>query len=452
MSRTNPSSKGSIRQRKQLLTLLIGGCFAALALMPAAAMASFSGSLTESASTLQAAGHPNLTLNTTVSGTEKIRDLNLDLGAGQHFNWEAPTSKCSSSSFGNDSCSSATQVGAVSANIKYGSTNFSVSGTIYQMTPGSNDVAKVGLVLRPPWYLFRPKIYLTGAVTSSTSTSALTFSILNIPSSSGGSITVNSLALTFQSRANSSNSGAYYALNPSKCAAATTTATLTSHNNTQATATASITPTGCESVPFTGSVSAAPDSTTAGASTGLNVTATFPTSDDTIQNSTVSSRQIDLAPDSGLNFPELGVLQENECSQSDLLQDLCGSTAPISDMGDVSSSIPFLPPTATGDVYATHVGNYLQFGIVLRGPRGEKVIVPNGYGTVLDLDENGSSETVRASISGIPQQTVSESTLDFVSPVFSNPDTCQSNPLTSTVNGHSGGSFTDTSYYTTTGC
>ncbi|MGH2906762.1 MAG: hypothetical protein ACRDKI_08320 [Solirubrobacterales bacterium] len=424
---------------------------AVVAIAPAVAQASFGGSLSESASTLQAAGHPNLTYTITPSGTEKLRDVNLAMGAGQHFNWEAPTSKCSSSSFSSDSCANATQVGTTSASITYGGAT-TVPGTIYQLSPSASDTATVGIVLRPPWYLFRPKIYLTANITTSSSTSALSASITNIPNNSGGTITVNSLALTFQARANSSNSGAYFALNPSRCAAATTTATLTGYSNSTAAPTASITPTGCGSVPFSGTVGATPSTTVKSAASGMNVTASFPTSDATIQNSTVKQQTFDLPQGSGLNFPALGVLQNNVCPQADLLQDVCPTTAPGSDMGDVTSSLPFLPPTASGDLYVTSLGNDMRFGVVVRAARGTTVIVPGGYGSVVDTDGDGSSDTIRTSLQNVPEDTVSTSTVNFTSTLFNNPSTCQSNTIHNTTDGWSGSSFNADSYYTTTGC
>lgn len=419
--------------------------------VPATANATFSAALSESASTTQAAGHPNLTFTVTPSGTEKLKDVGLALGDGQHFNWDAATSKCTASQLSSDSCPSASQVGTGSSSIKYTST-YTFTGKIYQMVEGSTDAATMGVVLTPPAFVFKPKIMLTIHATTNQVTAGNILQINNIPNSNSGTITVNSLTLTFASKVNSTQSGKYFSLNPSKCAAATTTATLTGYSSSTATATASITPTNCGALAFGTSTHFSPSTLQHGQPYHFQAGIMLNVDDATVQESTLKKLTIDLPPDSGFNFPVLGEIQDDSCNTTDLLADVCGTTHPDSELGNVSSSYPFMLYDQSGNIYATYVGNSMNFGMVTRGERGTKVIATGGYGTVIDKDGDGIQETIRVSFSNIPQDTLGGSLINITKDALRQPDACQDNTVNLDAEGYSGATSPTTDTFPTIWC
>lgn len=418
----------------------------AIAIAPSGASAAISATATISNSSNQAAGHPNTTVTVTPTG-DKIRDLVMNAAPGILGNPEAGNPKCTAAQFTGDTCPGATQVGTSSASVVLLFT-FNVSGTIYALQPDATDAATLGIILRPP--LGRPKIFLKAHVTIRPADGGLNISVPGIPNKSGSSsITVKKLTFVFRSRGGTSTtSGPYFNNAPHSCTLATSTVQVTSYNNTTGSASASFTPTGCTNVPFTGSLAVNVSNTTAGAATGVSGTFTAPTADATIQNSYVRSMQMLLPEGTGINFPNLNAVPAL-CTAAQLSSDTCPAG---SDIGNVSAAIPFLPPTGTGDIYITGRSSSVQFGFVLRGARGQKLIVSNGSAMAVDIDNDGIADHVRATAPGIPQVPSSSTTLNFVTPLIDNPQTCGSNTVTTTMNSWSGSSLNLTNSYTTTGC
>lgn len=427
-------------------------CLTAVVLAPAAANAAISTTLSVTPSTTQAAAHPNTAVTITPTG-DKIRDVTLDLAPGIVANPESVSVKCTAAQFNADTCAGSTIVGSASTTAK-GCILFICQspespGTIYVLVPDATDAATLGIVSRPAPVLgtAQPKVFMKIHVTVRPLDGGLHNVITGIPNTSGSmAITVTKLVTTFNSRAGTSTtSGPFFFVNPHSCALATSTVTVTSYNNTTGSASSAFTPTGCPSVPFSGTANIQPVNKTAGAPTGINATLTFPTADQTIQSSDMKSTVVTFPNGTGIDFPAIAAVSAL-CTEAQVNTDTCPAG---SDIGNASADSPFLPPMMTGDIYLTGRSSQVQFGVVLRGARGTKVII-KGSSYAVDIDGDGMSDAVRAFFVGVPQQPVTSTTMNFVTQMLDNPATCGAQNITAVLNAHSGAQVTTNSSYTTT--
>jgi hypothetical protein len=289
LSAQSASDRASLRKPVLILAALCAFLIA-MAATPVASNAAISATASISNTSNQAAAHPTTTVTVTPTG-DKIRDLVMNAAPGILGNPESVTTKCTSVQFLGDTCPGSTKVGTSSSSVVLIFT-LTVNGTINALTPDVGDAATLGITLRPPLGL--PKIFLTAHVTIRPTDGGLNIAVSGIPNKSGSSnITIKNLKFVFNSRAGTSTTtGAFFNNTPHSCTLATSTVQVTSYNNTTGSASASYTPTGCTTVPFTGTLTTDVDNKQAGAATGVSGTFVASTADAATQNSYVRTLQM----------------------------------------------------------------------------------------------------------------------------------------------------------------
>lgn len=475
-----------VKARRGVLTLLCAFAFAlvALAAMPNGANAAFSVSgFQYTNSTNQAGAHPNTTIafNRNGSESEDLRDVLLDLPTGVFPNPEsAGVTKCTEAQFNADSCPNATQVGTITANIKALSLlNITAPGSIDIITPRSNEVATLGMTLRPPkiciLFVFcavPQKVFLkTGVVVrtyedsgirtytpGTPRTTSIAIPLIVATPTMSADITMNKLTLAFQSRANSSNNGPYFWYNSTSCVPAPAKVTITSYQNVSSSAQVNNSPTGCTNVPFNPTFSYAPGVTNSQVATTAQYVLNIPDGDATIQNALPKLVDVDFPLGSGLDLNNLAGIQT--CTETQLQAQACPASSII---GNAQALSKFLPPSLQGNVYAMGnggpVGLELPIGVQLIGPRNTVVIF---RGTLLPRgDANEGTGRVGALFDRIPQLPFKKFTLNITSNIYKNPATCGPAVTTSKIYGFNGTTSssgqlgtlkTQTSSYNVTDC
>src|SRR5262249_5818118 len=119
--------------RRAAAPLIVAAALVAIAAFPNAAGAFGVSAFTYSNSTLQAAGHPNVTISFQRTGSENedVRDVILDLPPGVFPNAEAANPKCTATQFGNDQCPGSSQVGSISTSVTVaGVLPLTINGTV----------------------------------------------------------------------------------------------------------------------------------------------------------------------------------------------------------------------------------------------------------------------------------------------------------------------------------
>ncbi|MBI4898084.1 MAG: hypothetical protein HY827_06930 [Actinobacteria bacterium] len=468
--------------RKSALPLLCALAFALVALvaLPGSASAAFSVSnFNYTNSTNQANAHPSTTISFTRNGSESedLRDVLLDLPTGVFPNPEAATTKCTDAQFNADTCPNAAQVGTVSADIKAMSLlGITAPGSIDILTPRSNEVATLGMTLRPGkiciLFVFcavPQKVYLkTGVVVrtyedsgirtytpGTPRTTSISIPLIVTTATLQADITMNKLTLAFQGRANSSANGPYFWFNSGSCVPAPAKVTLTSYQNVSSSASKDNSPTGCTNEPFNPSTAVAPGNTTANLGTTLAYTLNIPDADATIQNSLPKYVDVDFPKGSGLDMSALANV--TACSEAQLQSRSCPSSSII---GNASALSKFLPPGLSGNVYAMgQVENQVPIGVQLVGPRNTVVIFRGTLGT--RGDANVGTGRVYSIFDRIPQLPFKQFTLNITKNLYKNPDSCDA-PVTttSTIDGFNGTTASNgfgtrkvtTNSYTPTNC
>lgn len=446
------------------LFVVLGALLAALVVLPSSAGAFGISNLKTTASTTQAGAHPNFTMsfNRTGSESEDLNTLEFDLPIGMFPNPESPNGgvKCSVSQFNSDKCPASTQAASVTSGVKAMSLlNLTIPGNAYLITPDSTDAATVGIVLRPAklciLFIFcaQPqKIFLKTHFTiktfadsrihavSSTVPKAATIGIplIFVTPTIQGDITVNSMSMTFQSRAGTSgsNQGDYLTLASSSCLPSTTDVRITSYQNVTAAASASYTPTGCNNVPFNPTTDFQVLNPSSEQASATHFQLNVPQASASIQNAPPKYVDIDFPNGSGVDTSELAGVQG--CSQDQLKADNCPADSII---GSASSVAPYLPPTLTGTVYAlSPVTTQVPMGIVLNGSRGTKVIFYGVLGTRGDANEGTGHAYALFNV--IPQLPYANVVVDVNTALYKNPQNCGPATTTATLTGYNGGAST----------
>ena len=471
--------------RKSVLALLCAFAFAlvALAALPNNASAAFSVSgFQYTNSTQQAGAHPNTTIAFTRNGSESedLKDVLLDLPTGVFPNPEsAGVTKCTTAQFNADTCPNATQVGSITANIKaLGLLNITAPGSIDIITPNSNEVATLGMTLRPPkiciLFVFcavPKKVFLkTGVVVrtyedsgirtytpGTPRTTAIAIPLIVATPTLTADITMNKLTLAFQGRANSSNNGPFFWYNSTSCVPAPAKVTITSYQNVNSSAQVNNSPTGCTATPFNPTFSYAPGTPVSQVATTANYVLNIPDGDATIQNALPKLVDVDFPLGSGLNLTNLAGV--TSCTETQLQAQACPASSII---GNAEALSKFLPPALSGNVYAMGnggpVGLELPIGVQLIGPRNTVVIF---RGTLAPRgDANEGTGRVGALFDRIPQLPFKKFTLNISANIYKNPATCGPAVTTSKIYGFNGTTAssglgtlkTQTSSYNVTDC
>ncbi|MGB0888726.1 MAG: hypothetical protein ACPGWS_00450 [Solirubrobacterales bacterium] len=437
----------------------------------------------KSLSGLQASGHPTVAISFNRQGSESedIKDVRLDLPTGVFANPEAVTQKCTSTQFNGDSCPGASNVGTVDVTVKaLGLLNLDIHGTVDILTPDANQVVTLGMTLRPEricilfFFCAQPqKIFLKTGITVKTyedsglrtyTPGAPKSAVIGIPlvfvtPTINGDITLNRMALNFQSRAGEGTtsqscsgwgwfktctttsvppSGKYFFQQTGSCLPATSFVELVSYQNATSTATSTYTPNGCNNVPFDPQYTFEPANKNSNQRSPVTFDLTIPEADAQIQHALPKIVDVDLANGSGLDLNALtGVVG---CTEAQLQARNCPAASIIGTANAFSKYLPGSPistPGLVGNVYAMGVGNQIPIGVEVVGPRNTIIIFRGTMGT--RGDANAGTGRVYATFDKIPQLPYSSFSLTIDKPVYKNPSTCGPATSTSVITGFNGG-------------
>lgn len=421
-------------------------------------------------STKQAGGHPNMTWSFNRTGTESedLRDMRIDLPPGLLANPESVTPKCTDLAFSTDTCAPNTQVGSLAYKFTAsGWLNINVPGNFYMLEPAATDVATVGFVLRPPRVCililcavpqkilqktsFKLKSFDAPHLTieNQDAQRAVTTSIplMFVTPSFAVDVTLKSVSITAQSRSASAKNGKYFMVNPTSCAPANSTATITSYGNVVASANASFTPTGCDKVPFEPTFDFQPTDKGAGKTSLVAFTMNVPSADAPIQNAAPKSLDIAFPAGSAPDFTKLAEwAAKPRCDQANLEANTCPSGSAV---GLAQATSEFLPPALNGGVYLTgEVGLKIDLAIRLVGPRSSALIIRLTLG--LRVNSAGASE-VYATFNDGPQLPYSKFVMALL-PLYVNPQQCGPAVTTVKATGWNGAQTTRTTSYNVDNC
>lgn len=440
----------------------------------------------------QAASHPNVTVsfNRQGSDSEDLKNVELTLPTGVFPNPEAATTKCTSAQFNADACPSASNVGTVTVVAKaMGLLDLTIHGTVDVLTPDSNAVSTLGITLRPDklclliFCAVPEKQFLKTNATINTftdhsiqtitagspNTSTIGIPLIVWTPTISADITVNSMALSFQSRAGDWGShqecsgpwwwrtcktvadpptGPYFMTQTTSCDTATAKVRLTSYQNVTSSATSSFTPTGCPSVPFDPQLTFTPANTSSNTATNVSFVQTQPEADAPIQQSFPKFVDADLPDGSGLDLNALSGVAN--CSE-DELQRKNGTDCPASsEIGDAYAFSKFMPgatpstPGLVGKVYAMSVTSQIDMAVRLDGPRGAVIVLRGTMGA-----RNGH---VYSTFDRVPQVPFREFGLTMTKAAYKNPAACGTATSNVSILGYSGASAAHTTSYTVDNC
>lgn len=408
-------------------------------------------------SSTQAAAHPALTFSANIdplagdASGDDLSNLRLELPAGMLFNPEAIATPCPTADFNADRCAAPTQVGSIAVSFRAGGKINTATGSVYSITPDSNSVINFGFVVRATTS-FQKFFFKSGQATGLTTVRSgldqdygLTIEVPNIPRtirSSWGintSMTISNITISFNPRANATNSGGYFVFAPTRCDAASSRATMTSYAGASQSFASAYVPTGCDQVTATPGFSINSLNTAAGEPTGINATVTMPTSDQAIQQSHVRDVAVTLPQGTTVNLDVLNAL--DECSDLYLSYDACPDSSQI---GTVAVNVPFLPAPMTGKIYLTG-SSPITFGYVLWGARNTYAILRGSAGI-----SNGG---VTAKFEMLPQVPWSSANMQFTSTLVNNPDnSCPNATAWANIAGYSGAGAIYGALYSQTNC
>jgi hypothetical protein len=233
---------------------LVLGVAAAATFSGAASAAVSVTSFSVTPSTTQAAGHPNLVVDTSLASnpdTDDVKSLNVVLPQGLVGDPRS-AGRCTQSAFTADACPADSKVGVttVTATLQTLGSSTDSAGDVYSLAPLGSEPARLGIIVRPalgPMPL--QKLFLQSPVTVGPSTNfGLSTTFDNLPRQvSGFDIRTDRLKLTLFGQV----AHGPFISNPTYCRSAIANTTITSYDSpSSSSASAGFTPTGCDRVPF----------------------------------------------------------------------------------------------------------------------------------------------------------------------------------------------------------
>ena len=347
----------------------------ALLTLAAPARADFSlGGASAAPADPRAAAHSNFTVSFDVDGSEKIRDLDLDLPAGLVGNPSSTTARCTEAQLNADTCPAASTVGTTTidadATLIVLPVPITAQGTIYNLVPRAGEPARLGIVVRPLPALGLGKIFLQSPVDVRTTTDfGLTSILRDMPQTAAGlPIDVTGISLTL----NADASGGKFMTNPTSCERATTRLRAVSYAGTVATDSAGFTPTDCAGVPFDPSLAVTPQTTAPDTPSAYDVTLGVPGTDTGGRaQANVRRARVVLPPGTGLNAPLAQGLEPCTDAQLGRGSDAAPTCPSASDIGDARIVTPLLG-TLDGDVFlgAPAAGDPFRLFVAIDLPGG----------------------------------------------------------------------------------
>ena len=366
-------------RRGRRLASLFAMAGAMVALVPASAQAlSFSG-VTAAPASLQAGAHSNFNIHIGFSGSgDSVKDLVIALPPGEIGDPNA-TPFCSTADLNTDSCPANTMVGTASSNVSLLGllpSPLPVSGNVYNVQPHTGEPARFGIVLhalplpKPLSSLILPPVILQSGVQLRQSDFGLNTIVNDIPNSAtliGGTplaVPISITAMDLGLFGVAPGTGKPFLRNPTSCTPHQAVFFGDSHSAPTTTFSASapaFTPTGCDSLPFSPTLSArvgAPGSTSPGRKP-TNVTTSIDQADGEagLLRAQVQVPNNDLVPDANL----LG----SQCDPAAFLASACPSNTVV---GSATAASPLLTQPLSGPVEMVANGTPIpNIGLDLNG-------------------------------------------------------------------------------------
>jgi hypothetical protein len=394
-------------------------------------------------SSTQAAGHPDVTIDTVFSGvSDNLRSLALHLPAGLVGNPNA-AAKCSQADFDADACPGNSVVGTVTNSVTalplgLLPLTLSLTDDVFNVAPSPGEPARLGIWVHTPVIggSVVDDVKLPVTVTVRPGDFGLDTAIVNIPNALGSGllgdipIQINSISLTL----NGTASGGNFVTLPSSCSPATTRIDVSSYGNHGASAQSTFTPSGCGSVAFNPNMSVDLETTRTDTPSGYTVTLGVPNN-----NSTVRRAQVVL-PQGTMLSPK-SADGATACTDAQLG---AGNSAPAacpvsSEIGTTSIVTPLLG-TLAGKVYLGQPtpGHLLRLFVDIE-QAGVKIKLP---GDATPDPNTGQLTTVFDNLPQVPFTSFALSFRGGPTAILSNPADCGSHTAVATLTPWSGGADT----------
>ena len=343
-------------------------------------------------STTQAGAQPDLHINTTFnsSGTDSVNNATLSLAPGLLAN---PTvaQQCGPIQFTLNLCPSGSWIGTgtVTGNVPvpFVGFNLPLPANLFMVAPGNSGVARIGLIVNIFGIPFESALAPVNVRTLLGNT-GLDIDFAGLPNSWNGlPLVIDGMNLTIFGKVN----GQQFTRNPTSCAPATSRLAAISYQNASATPTASstFTPTGCSSLGYSPSITAA---------------AALDPSDAGVSYTTVIKQNVNDAETKTISVttpPSLSPSIQaaaNGCTATDL------TTCPA--IGSATATTPFLSQPLTGKiVLISHSGALPTPSIVFTSP---VALTINGTDTL-----GGSPLALTATFDNLPDIPLTNLTVTF---------------------------------------
>ncbi|MBJ7518934.1 MAG: hypothetical protein JHC84_04485 [Solirubrobacteraceae bacterium] len=442
---------------------------AALIGVPGTALAASLDNPQASPANLTAGAHSNFTVQFNLSdlgavggGGDDIRSLDIDLPAGLVGDTGAAT-LCPFASLQADACPASSTVGSTNVNASVRVTPFgpilpveldnqTINGSIFLVPTRGTEPARLGIVLRPTFPVIGApldKVVLESPVRVRTpGDGGLTASIRDIPTTQStplgtAALQIRRLTMVLFAQA---GSGQAFMTNPTSCAPATTRITAGFAQDTPKTGTASFTPTGCTTTPFTPEIAIGADPAGADSPTAASVTVSLPF------NRNVGARAQSQPRRAVVRLPEGFELAPTVGSANDLqgCSDAAfGRTSPApstcpaaSQIGTVRFSSPLIAEPLTGRVFLADPAPgaaFIRAFIVAEQSGAADALRIKLQGDVTVNESTGQVTTVLEDIPPLPFTTFTLTFRGGQHAVFSSPRSCGEYRGSGTFSPHSGG-------------
>lgn len=455
----SPRTTAFVRVRARTLLALLVIATAALCVGASSASAAFTPtSFAATPTNLQAAGHGDLNISATLNGAsaeqsgDDLRQLQIELPAGQLFNPRAVAATCTDAQYGSDTCPAASLVGSITVKYRIAGQLRSATGSVVQLAATADSPLNFGFIVRPSgiqklWFRSSKVSGMTSVRSGPDGDYGLNITIPQIPYLIKDvlgiqyPITVYDLGIKLNQKA---SSGKYFVFNPTRCEGATAKAAFTSVRGETLSQASAYAPTGCGNVKFDPYVLVQPSTTTAGAATGVNADFKIDTADATIQRSHMRDIAVALPKGTTLNLDVLNAA--GLCTEAWIAIGQCPANSKV---GTANIEVPFLSAPMVGGIYLNTTDSGVRFVVIANGPNGTQAIF-RALSKPISID---GGSTILTTFTGLPQAPYSRAQLNFTSLLVNNPTkSCPEAWTTINALGYSGTSAGIASRTAQTGC
>ena len=292
-------------------------------------------------------------------------------------------------------------------------------GTVYNLEPSPGEPARLGIIVRPLGGVLGDIKLMSPVSVRDDGDFGLTSTLDNLPTSFNGlSTQITGMDLTLNGQ---TASGQPFVTLPTSCATATTTVSVTPYSGGTVNASASFTPTGCASVPFTPALNVVPETTRVDAPSAYSIQLSVPGDESPIRQAHVSNVRVTLPLGTGLNpgtAQGLEVCTDGQFAKGSRSAPSCPAASQV---GTVSFTSP-LVGTLTGAVYegAPTPSQMLRLFVDVPGPGLRIKLVGN-------VNPDPTTGQVTSTFDNLPQLPFTAFALNFRGgdkAILTTPPTC----------------------------